>query len=80
MTMSTENNYKMGFAGTLAKMFIKSKLTLVIAIASILLGIMAVYMTPKEEEPLYNQKIVTIGGGTGHFTLLRGLVKYNNPK
>ena len=37
-------------------------------------------MSPKEEEPLYNQKIVTIGGGTGHFTLLRGLVKYNNPE
>lgn len=58
--MSTENNYKMGFAGTLAKMFIKSKLTLVIAIASILLGIMAVYMTPKEEEPQISVPMIDI--------------------
>lgn len=58
--MSTENNYKMGFAGTLAKMFIKSKLTLVMAIASILLGIMAVYMTPKEEEPQISVPMIDI--------------------
>jgi multidrug efflux pump subunit AcrB len=44
-------NFKLGFAGTLARMFIKSKLTLVIAITSILMGVMAVYLTPKEEEP-----------------------------
>lgn len=28
----------------------------------------------------YSQKIVTLGGGTGHYTLLRGLVKYNDPQ
>lgn len=28
----------------------------------------------------YNQKIVTFGGGTGHFSLLRGLVELNNPE
>lgn len=28
---------------------------------------------------LYSQKIVSIGGGTGHFTWLRGVVKYNDP-
>lgn len=27
-----------------------------------------------------NQKIVTLGGGTGHFSLLRGLVDYNAPE
>ena len=40
-----------GFSGILAGVFINSPLTPVIAIASILLGIMAVYLTPKEEEP-----------------------------
>jgi hypothetical protein len=43
---------KLGFAGKLGQTFIHSKLTPVIAIASILLGLMAVYLTPKEEELL----------------------------
>lgn len=45
------SNFKLGFAGTLARMFIKSKLTFVIALTSILMGGMAVFLTPKEEEP-----------------------------
>ena len=40
-----------GFAGNLAEKFINSRLTPVIAIVSILLGIFSVYLTPKEEEP-----------------------------
>lgn len=28
----------------------------------------------------YRQKIVSLGGGTGHYTLLRGLVQLNEPK
>jgi multidrug efflux pump subunit AcrB len=40
-----------GFAGKLAKIFITSKLTPLIVAASILLGIGAVYMLPREEEP-----------------------------
>src|SRR3989338_9100454 len=28
----------------------------------------------------YSQKIVTLGGGTGHYSLLRGLVDNNNPE
>ncbi|OGM28805.1 hypothetical protein A2962_04975 [Candidatus Woesebacteria bacterium RIFCSPLOWO2_01_FULL_39_61] len=28
---------------------------------------------------MYNQKIVTFGGGTGHFNLLNGLKRFNNP-
>ncbi len=58
--MSTQHNYKMGFAGTLAKMFIRSKLTLVIALSSILLGVMAVYLTPKEEEPQISVPMIDI--------------------
>lgn len=62
--MSTHNNghheYKLGFAGNLAKAFIKSKLTLVIAFTSILLGIMAVYFTPKEEEPQISVPMIDI--------------------
>jgi multidrug efflux pump subunit AcrB len=58
--MSLPQNTKLGFAGTLAKMFIKSKLTLVIALASILLGVMAVALTPKEEEPQISVPMIDI--------------------
>ena len=40
-----------GFAGKLAGAFIRSKLTPLIIAASVLLGIGAVYMLPREEEP-----------------------------
>ena len=40
-----------GFAGRLAAFFIDSKLTLIIIIASLLLGVFAVYLLPREEEP-----------------------------
>ncbi len=37
-------------------------------------------MTEMEKSYQYNQKIVVIGGGTGSFTLLRGLTRLNNPE
>jgi multidrug efflux pump subunit AcrB len=40
-----------GFAGRIAKTFIQSKLTPLVVIASILLGIFALIVTPREEEP-----------------------------
>ncbi len=40
-----------GLAGRLARPFLRSKLTPVIVLASILLGVMAVSLTPREEEP-----------------------------
>ncbi|MGC3999436.1 MAG: efflux RND transporter permease subunit [Anaeromyxobacter sp.] len=42
---------KMGIAGRLAAPFLRSKLTPVIVLASILLGLGAVALTPREEEP-----------------------------
>jgi multidrug efflux pump subunit AcrB len=41
----------MGISGGIAKAFIKSRLTPLIVIASLLLGILAVVVTPREEEP-----------------------------
>ncbi|MDA8123820.1 MAG: efflux RND transporter permease subunit [Deltaproteobacteria bacterium] len=41
----------MGISGKIAQAFIKSKLTPLIIAASLLLGIMAVIVTPREEEP-----------------------------
>ena len=46
--MSSE---KIGIAGLIAKTFIKSKLTPLIILASIVLGLFAVVVTPREEEP-----------------------------
>ena len=45
------NSEKTGIAGLIAKTFIKSKLTPLIILASIILGLFAVVVTPREEEP-----------------------------
>jgi multidrug efflux pump subunit AcrB len=61
--MSTQSNQspaKLGFAGSLARTFIHSKLTPVIAISSILMGLFAVWLTPKEEEPQISVPMVDI--------------------
>jgi multidrug efflux pump subunit AcrB len=42
---------KLGIAGTLARTFISSKLTPLVIVASILLGLGAVMLLPREEEP-----------------------------
>ncbi len=49
-----------GFAGKLAAAFINSKLTPVIAAMSILLGVLAVWLTPKEEEPQISLPMIDI--------------------
>jgi multidrug efflux pump subunit AcrB len=42
---------EIGFSGRVAKTFLRSKLTPLIVVASILLGVAAVLLTPREEEP-----------------------------
>lgn len=59
---------KLGFAGKLGQTFVHSKLTPVIAVASILLGLMAVYFTPKEEEPQISVPMIDIRTGAPGFT------------
>jgi multidrug efflux pump subunit AcrB len=61
-------NNKLGFAGKLAQTFVHSKLTPVIAIASLLLGLMAVVLTPKEEEPQISVPMVDINTSAPGFT------------
>lgn len=56
-------NLRTGFAGRLAEVFVHSKLTPVIAIGSVLLGLMAVYLTPKEEEPQISVPMIDIRTG-----------------
>lgn len=59
---------KVGFAGKLARTFVYSKLTSVIAISSLLLGLMAVYLTPKEEEPQISVPMIDIRTAVPGFT------------
>ncbi len=40
-----------GFAGSIAKLFIKSKLTPLLMIAFLAIGVYSAYLTPREEEP-----------------------------
>lgn len=61
-------NNKLGFAGRLAQTFVHSKLTPVIAISSLLLGLMAVYLTPKEEEPQISVPMIDIRTAAPGFT------------
>ncbi len=49
--MNADTPQKTGFAGLIASMFINSKLTPLAIIASLLLGIMAIAVLPREEEP-----------------------------
>jgi multidrug efflux pump subunit AcrB len=42
---------KLGLAGKLARTFLHSKLTPLIVLASLMLGVLAVMLTPREEEP-----------------------------
>ena len=43
--------HRLGLAGRLAKNFLRSKLTPLIVVASLMLGVLAVVLTPREEEP-----------------------------
>ncbi|MBF0206434.1 MAG: efflux RND transporter permease subunit [Oligoflexia bacterium] len=44
-------NADLGFAGKIAREFINSKLTLLFIIVALIMGVFAIYKTPKEEEP-----------------------------
>lgn len=46
-----ENKENLGISGKIAGMFIQSKLTPLIILASIILGLFATFVTPREEEP-----------------------------
>jgi len=61
-------NERLGFAGRLGQAFVHSKLTPVIAVTSLLLGLMAVYLTPKEEEPQISVPMIDIRTAAPGFT------------
>lgn len=62
------NNPSPGFAGTLSRIFVASKLTPLAIIASLLLGVLAITQLPREEEPQIQvpmiDVLVTMPGAT----------------
>ena len=56
--MSSE--HQVGLAGRLARGFLHSKLTPLIVVASIALGVAAVLLTPREEEPQITVPVVDV--------------------
>lgn len=62
-----EEKLNLGFAGKMAKGFIHSKLTPVIIATSLLLGLFAVWFTPKEEEPQISVPMIDIQVGAPGF-------------
>ncbi len=59
-----------GIAGKLGAMFINSKLTPIVVIASILLGLFSVFMLPREEEPQIKVPMVDVFVGMPGATAL----------
>lgn len=55
-----EKNEKIGLSGKIAKAFIDSKLTPLLVIAVLLLGVFAVLNTPREEEPQISVPMVDV--------------------
>ena len=49
-----------GIAGVLAKLFINSKLTPLLMITALLVGVLATFMTPREEEPQISVPLVDL--------------------
>jgi multidrug efflux pump subunit AcrB len=60
MSPSENSPSPLGFSGRMARLFINSRLTPIIIISSILLGIMAVILLPREEEPQITVPMVDI--------------------
>ena len=63
-----EGRHPLGMAGRVAQTFIDSKLTPLLIVTSVLLGLAAVWLLPREEEPQIKVPmidIVTVGAGGG---------------
>ncbi|TGK42025.1 efflux RND transporter permease subunit, partial [Leptospira gomenensis] len=60
-TLSDSNiRNKFGFSGKIAAAFVHSKLTPVLIVSSLFLGLISVYLTPKEEEPQISVPMIDI--------------------
>ncbi len=60
MSSDPHSGSSIGLSGSLAKLFINSKLTPLLIIASVLLGVLAVALLPREEEPQIKVPMVDV--------------------
>jgi len=58
--MSSPGSDRIGISGRIARAFVQSKLTPLIVIASLLLGLFAVMVTPREEEPQISVPMIDV--------------------
>ena len=58
--LEVEKNKPLGLAGTLTKMFINSPITPLLLVASIALGLMGLFLTPRQEDPQISVPIADI--------------------
>lgn len=54
MSQHELDSNKLGFSGTISKYFLRSEITPLLALGGLLLGIFAIMITPREEEPQIN--------------------------
>lgn len=52
--MSDQDNKPLGISGRIAKQFLQSEITLLLALLGLFLGLFAIMVTPREEEPQIN--------------------------
>ncbi len=60
LSTTGEGDQPLGFAGRVARAFINSKLTPLVIITSILLGVAAIFLLPREEEPQIKVPMVDV--------------------
>ncbi|HFE37148.1 MAG TPA: efflux RND transporter permease subunit, partial [Gammaproteobacteria bacterium] len=58
--LEVEKNKPLGLAGTLTKMFINSPITPLLLVASIALGLLGLFLTPRQEDPQISVPIADI--------------------
>ena len=51
---------KLGFSGRIARLFLDSELTPLLGLTALLLGLFAVFVTPREEEPQINVTMANV--------------------
>ncbi|MFP5323455.1 MAG: efflux RND transporter permease subunit [Gammaproteobacteria bacterium] len=60
MSASPSSNEKLGFSGAVARMFQANAITPLLALVALLLGLFAVLVTPREEEPQINVTMANV--------------------
>ena len=60
MTPTPETTEKLGFSGSVARMFQANAITPLLALVALLLGLFAVLVTPREEEPQINVTMANV--------------------